>query len=1103
MTTKTLRRLFRFGLPSGVVSALATGAQGVGAAASCALWAGVALPGLQLLRGAAGTGDGNIAVSLQSALLGIDDSGKPTSAQVQAAAHELGFFPVKINANSIPHSPIVRSPVVPPLHIHTSAPSAPAEIPASSWAATTPEPSAPSEAPAPQSPTPEAPALQPELPLAPEPLPVEPSLKPAPDPAISIPIVPTPGGLTPLLPTPAPAPDTPLTPASPPQPQAQTITFTSTAPTAATVGGAQYDVLAGASSGLAVALAIEPASAAVCSLSGATVRFIGVGTCTIDADPAPQAHQSFSVGTGFQTISFTTTAPSGAVYHGSTYGVAASADSGLAVTLSIDATSSAVCSLTGSTVSFTAPGTCTVDADQTGNADYNAAPQAQQTFTVGKATQTISFTSSAPSSATFGDPGYSVSAIADSGLPVTLSVDPASAAVCSLSGGTVSYTSGGTCTVDADQAGNANYHAASEAQQSFTVAKASQTISFTSSAPSSAVFGGAGYTVSATAGSGLPVTLSIDSVTAGVCTISGSTVTYTSAGTCTVDANQAGDADYAPASQAHQTFTIGRGSQTISFTSSAPSNAAYGGPGYTVSATSDSGLPVALSVDGSSAAVCSLSGSAVSFQGVGTCTVDADQAGDADYNAAAQAQQSFNVGKASQTIGFTSSAPSNAANGGPAYTVSATSDSGLPVNFSIAAASAGVCSLSGSTVSFTGAGTCSVDADQPGNGSYSAAPQAHQSFAVGTGSQTISFTSSAPSSAVYHGPTYTVAASSDSGLAVTLSIDATSSGVCAISGSTVSFIGAGTCLIDADQAGNANYDPAPEAHQSFAVGKASQTVSFTTTAPAGATVGGATYTVGASADSGLVVAYSIDPVSTAVCSVSGSTVSFTAVGSCTVDADQGGNANYTAAAQTQQTFTVAKGSQTISFTSSAPSGAVYQGPTYTVTASSDSGLATTLSIDATSSAVCSLSGSTVSFTAVGTCTVDADQAGNANYNAAAQAHQTFAVGKAPQTIGFTSTAPGGVTVGGPGYNVSASASSGLTVAFAIDPASTAVCSLTGSTISFTAVGPAPSTPTRPATPTTRQPRRRRRASPSERARRRSPSPRAHPRGPSTRDRPTP
>jgi hypothetical protein len=93
----------------------------------------------------------------------------------------------------------------------------------------------------------------------------------------------------------------------------------------------------------------------------------------------------------------------------------------------------------------------------------------------------------------------------------------------------------------------------------------------------------------------------------------------------------------------------------------------------------------------------------------------------------------------------------------------------------------------------------------------------------------------------------------------------------------------------------------------FHVGKGDQTITFTSTAPAGATVGGPTYTVTATASSGLTVAFTIDPAASSVCSISGSTVSFTAVGTCVIDANQAGNANYNPAPQVQQSFAVSMG----------------------------------------------------------------------------------------------------------------------------------------------------------------------------------------------------
>ena len=84
--------------------------------------------------------------------------------------------------------------------------------------------------------------------------------------------------------------------------------------------------------------------------------------------------------------------------------------------------------------------------------------------------------------------------------------------------------------------------------------------------------------------------------------------------------------------------------QALSFTSTAPNDAAIDGPTYTPTASATSGLLVDITVDASASSVCAIDGSGkVSFQGAGTCTLNANQAGDADYNPAPQVQQSFAV----------------------------------------------------------------------------------------------------------------------------------------------------------------------------------------------------------------------------------------------------------------------------------------------------------------------------------------------------------------------------------------------------------------------------------------------------------------------------
>jgi ABC-type tungstate transport system permease subunit len=85
--------------------------------------------------------------------------------------------------------------------------------------------------------------------------------------------------------------------------------------------------------------------------------------------------------------------------------------------------------------------------------------------------------------------------------------------------------------------------------QSFQVTKESQTITF--GALSNQPYGTA-VTISATASSGLTVVFY--SLTPHVCTVSGTTVTLVAVGTCTIEATQAGNADYAAASPVIESF---------------------------------------------------------------------------------------------------------------------------------------------------------------------------------------------------------------------------------------------------------------------------------------------------------------------------------------------------------------------------------------------------------------------------------------------------------------------------------------------------------------------------------------------------------------------
>jgi hypothetical protein len=197
---------------------------------------------------------------------------------------------------------------------------------------------------------------------------------------------------------------------------------------------------------------------------------------------------------------------------------------------------------------------------------------------------------------------------------------------------------GGTMTVTVppgsvtDLANNANVDGASKSVSYM----ATQTITFTS--PGSQLIGTPPLTLSASASSGLPVT--ITSMTTSVCTVSGTTLTLVTTGTCSLTATQAGDSNFMPAAPVTQTFAVtGLASQTITFTS--PGNQTIGTATPALSASASSGLPV--TITSTTASVCTVSGTTLTLVAAGTCSLTANQPGDSTFAPATPVTQTFAV----------------------------------------------------------------------------------------------------------------------------------------------------------------------------------------------------------------------------------------------------------------------------------------------------------------------------------------------------------------------------------------------------------------------------------------------------------------------------
>lgn len=201
----------------------------------------------------------------------------------------------------------------------------------------------------------------------------------------------------------------------------------------------------------------------------------------------------------------------------------------------------------------------------------------------------------------------------------------------------------------------------------------------------------------------------------------------------------------------------------------------------------------------------------------------------------------------------------------------------------------------------------------------------------------------------------------------------------------------------------------------------------------------------------------IDPSSTSVCSITGNNlsqyavtgkVSFIGVGNCILNIEQPGDTNYEATRLSQTVVVTPRDDQTpLTFTSTAPVNHHVGGTAYMVTVSGgSSSKSRILSIDATSSSVCSISGTTsgsaVTFTEVGDCIINVDQAGDYNYNSA-HASQTVTVTARSSQAALSVTTPTGAYVGLDFVPVVSGGSGNGQVTISLASYSSPYCSITG------------------------------------------------------------
>lgn len=340
------------------------------------------------------------------------------------------------------------------------------------------------------------------------------------------------------------------------------------------------------------------------------------------------------------------------------------------------------------------------------DASGNLATSQATVTVVEKTPQSITFNTI--SAKEYGDLPFALTATSDSGLPVSFSLLSGPA---SLTENTVTITGVGVITIEASQPGDATYGPAT-AQQAVTVNPATLTASADD--------------LSITYGDNIPpLTFSYvgfvngenESVITTEPTASTIATNTSNAGTYDIVLS-GGTADNYDFAYQSGDLTINKADQTISITSI--SHKLIDDPAFDIVASTTSGLSLSYAVSGPA----TISGSTVTLTGSeGTVEVDVTQAGNTNYNSASS-NISFEVIDPNQSISF--NAIGNKTYGDSAFELIATSDSGLPISFSIVS---GPATLTGDMLDITGTGEVIVEASQAGDAIYNSATE-QQTFTV-------------------------------------------------------------------------------------------------------------------------------------------------------------------------------------------------------------------------------------------------------------------------------------------------------------------------------------------------------------------------------------
>jgi hypothetical protein len=444
-----------------------------------------------------------------------------------------------------------------------------------------------------------------------------------------------------------------------------------------------------------------------------------------------------------------------------------------------------------------------------------------------------------------------------------------------------------------------------------------QTIDFPAFNPSTVMYGVASISLTATASSGLPVQYSVTSTPAGIATVNGTDLIVSGAGSITVTASQPGNATIGPAAPVSQTLTVDPAPLTVTANSVSKT---FGSPNPAFTAVitgfvngdtaSTPGVYTGAPAFTTAATVNSPAGTYTIVPSIGTL-----HAVNYSFPPANFIDGVLTItGTASQTIAFPAFSPSAVAYGHAPIQLSATASSGAPVTFTILSGPGTLSGANGSQLTITGAGKIVVEATQPGNAQYAAAPPVSQTLAVSPAVLTIT----GPTVTTAYGVTITPGAfpppvitgfvGTDTASTVLVgSVQYTTATGTPNAGTYPIQVSLGTLALV--PAAALDYTFAPPVNGTLIIQPTAQTITFNPI-PANQTYG-ANLTLAASTNSNLPVIFKLTGPAVFYNGLNNNIV-LNGIGVVTVTATQPGSGNYSAATPVTQTVPVGRAQLNIS-----------------------------------------------------------------------------------------------------------------------------------------------------------------------------------------------